>query len=348
MSRLLVVADTMVGGLGAVARDHARWFGEHGWQVTLAAPAPSGAADGPPQPGGAAGVVDLPVPGSARQIRLMLRAAGRLRHAAADVCADIVHVHGMRSAAIATVAGIRRPFVSVHGVTAMASDPPMYHAVRRSGRAVVARLAAEASSAEPGYGTGWRYLAFASALLPGLDGLPFPPAGSIPTFAWLGALDARKQPDVFIRALAELAGTGRRVRGIVAGDGPRAAEMAELVRTTNAPVELVGHASPRRVLAEAWAVALFSRGEGTPLAVEEAMWAGRPVVASRLPGIEYLMGTTGWLAGDANHAAAAFAELCDHDVARAAGAASGRRIRAVIAPDDPWPALEQAYRRRLR
>ena len=327
---LLIVADTLDGGLGAVVADQARWFAARGWSVTLAAPG---------------GPVDLPVPGSIRRIGASVRAARRLRRIVADTHPAIVHVHGLRSTAIATVAGIRRPFVTVHGIAAAPSDPPLHHLARRLGRALVPRLAAVAASAEPGYGSRWTYTPFASPRLRELDGLPFPAAGTVPTFVWLGLLDERKQPDAFVRAIADVAASGQPIRGVVAGDGPRTAEIAHLAHVIGAPVDMVGHVDPATAIRDGWAVVLLSRSEGTPLAIEEAMWAGRAVVASRLPGIEHLAGHTGRLVDDPADVAPALVALCDHQTARAAGAAAATRIRAVIAPDDPWPAVEKLYRR---
>ncbi|MHB8662654.1 MAG: glycosyltransferase family 4 protein [Acidimicrobiales bacterium] len=338
---LLVVSDTLAGGLGAVAQHHARWFRERGWSVTLAAPLATAVDQ-------TSDVVDLAIPTTIRHPLAASRAAIHLRRIVARAQPDVVHVHGLRSAAIAVAAGIRRPHVTVHGITAMPSDPPAHGAARRLGRWLVPRIAAVAASAEPGYGPRWRYTPFASPRLAALGEVPFPPATAVPTFAWLGSLDERKQPEVFVRAIADLAASGQPVRGIVAGTGPRAGEIARLVHTTGAPVDLVGHADPVDVLGEAWALALFSRGEGTPLVVEEAMWARRSVVASRLPGIEQLVGTTGTLIDQPSDAAVAFAELCEHERARRAGEVAGVRIRAILSLDDPWPAVEASYVDRLR
>jgi glycosyltransferase involved in cell wall biosynthesis len=208
-------------------------------------------------------------------------------------------------------------------------------------------IAADASSAEPGYGRRWRYLPFASPRLASLDVMPFPAPTTVPTFLWVGALDERKQPEMFVRALASVASSGRSVRGIIAGSGPRSAEIERLVTATGAPIRLVGHADPAPLLVDAWATVLFSRTEGTPLSIEEAMWVGRAVIASDLPGIAHLVGTTGALATTEAEAVAAVEMFCDNAHARAAGAAASARIRAVIDVDAPWPELAHRYESRL-
>ncbi len=318
----MVVADTMDGGLGAVARAQEEWFSARGWAVTLADPS---------------------IPPSIRHVGAAARAARRLRRLVGDVRPDVVHVHGMRSAAITLAAGVRRPFVTVHGMTPVASDPYGFHRLRLVGRAILPRIAT-VSSAEPGYRGRWRTVVFASPHLASVADLPFPPASSRPTFVWLGALDERKRPEAFVRAVADVASTGVAVRGVIAGDGPRRDEIAGLVHSLGAPVELVGHVAPATVLRDAWATALLSDGEGVPLAVEEAMWANRSVVASRLPGTSLLLGTTGTLVDDPAEAAVALSALCDHRIAKAAGEQAGRRVRAVVDPDEPWRTFEQLYR----
>jgi glycosyltransferase involved in cell wall biosynthesis len=248
----------------------------------------------------------------------------------------------LRATAIALAAGVRRPYVTVHGVAPAPSDPRLHHAVRKGGLALVGRLSTWPSTADASLGPPWHYLLMASPQLGAVGDLPFPGPGTTPTVAWVGRLDDPKQPEVFVRAVAAVSRSGTPVRGLMAGTGPRAARVAALVRETGAPVELLGHAPVEEVLAEAWMLALWSRSEGTPLAVQEAMWAGRAVVASPLPGIGRLVGGTGRLVGE-EAAVDAIRGLCDHEAARAAGEAARARVRSLLTPDSPWPEVERAY-----
>ena len=102
-------------------------------------------------------------------------------------------------------------------------------------------------------------------------------------------LSPEKGIDVAIEAAAS---TGIRLR--VAGEGPAAAELAELAARSGAPVEFVGRlerASVARELAGAAMVLMPSRyHEFAPYSALEAMAAGVPVIASSLGGLPELIG----------------------------------------------------------
>ncbi len=333
--QLLIVSDTLAGGMGALARTHAAWFTARGWDVRLAAP-----LDGTPP---SVEFVELPSVSSIRRIsevRAALRALRQLRGP------GVVHVHGMRSFVLCRLAGLPKPFVSAHGIHPADDDPVFYDRIRQAWFGLLPRLARGATSGEPTTVKGWTYYPFASPMLARIGELPFPDESSVPTVAWLGLLDDRKQPEVFVLALARLAEQGVTVRGLMGGAGDRFEEIKELVASTNAPVELLGQTDPVALLRASWALALFSKSEGTPLVVMEAMWVGRPVVASRLPGNEHMIGSTGALADDVASAADALrAIVTDHAYASSLGAAAAARVRTLLTPDTPWAELEQAYRR---
>lgn len=338
--QLLIVSDTLAGGTGSAARTHAAWFASRNWEVSLVAP-----LDGP-APVEPVRFIALPAVGSLRRIGEVRRARAALRAAWRSLGSPaIVHVHGMRSFVLCRLAGLPRPFVSVHGAHPSADDPRGYHAIRQAWFALLPRLSRGATSAEPTQVRGYTYTPFGSPLLATLDELPFPAAESPPTVAWLGLFDERKQPEVFVRAVAALSAAGVVVRGVMGGTGDRFGEIKELVASLDAPVELRGHADPVAVLRDAWVLALFSHSEGTPLVVMEAMWAGRSVVASDLPGNAFLIGDTGALANDVAGAAAALrAVVTSHEVAFTRGAAAAARVRTLLDVDTPWPQFEAMYR----
>jgi glycosyltransferase involved in cell wall biosynthesis len=120
-------------------------------------------------------------------------------------------------------------------------------------------------------------------------------------------------------------------------------ELAALVAELDAPVEMVGHRPPGPLLAEAWGLGLFSSQEAVTFAVQEAMWVGRPVVCSSLPGLRWLVGDSGFLADDVASATDAFRRLCDHETASALGDRAAIRARELIDPDATWPATKRAY-----
>ena len=105
-SKLLVVADSLEGGLGSVAVAHARWFEARGWQVTVAAPRELTAS--------LDAFEAVPFPETARDVIGMGRAARRMRAVHRAVAPAIVHCHGLRSFAATRLAGVKA-FVTLHG-----------------------------------------------------------------------------------------------------------------------------------------------------------------------------------------------------------------------------------------
>jgi glycosyltransferase involved in cell wall biosynthesis len=334
--RLLVVSDTLHGGLGGVVRRQAAWFAQRGWDVVVAAP-----PDGPAPE--SSRYRPLPEVTTARSVRAVARAARTARRVHRDERPDVVHVHGLRTLLIARLGGVPTPFLTFHGGGPHSTDPRGYREVWAHLRDFAPRLAMHATSVDPGLGGAWHYEPQASPMLATLDVLPFPPAASTPTIAWLGRLDEPKRPDLFVRAIARAAQV-RPVVGLLAGDGPRRGEVEALVAELHAPVEVLGQVDPVPVLTKAWAAALLTDWEGTPLAVMEAMWAGRPVIGSQVPGVAHLVGDAGYLVDSAEAAARAFVVVADdHEATRACGAAAAARIRGLVSPDSPWPDVLAAY-----
>ncbi|MDP1793866.1 MAG: glycosyltransferase, partial [Acidimicrobiales bacterium] len=192
--RVLIVSDTLAGGMGTLARAHAAFLVGRGWEVCLAAPA-DGSVPTPP-----ARFATLPVVSSLRRVGQMRAARAALRAVWRDFGAPdtVVHAHGMRAFLLCRVAGLPKPYVSVHGAHPSDDDPLGYDRLRRAWFGLLPRLSRGATSGEPTDVPGWTYSPFASPLLAKVDRLPFPPADSEPVIAWLGLLDDRKQPDVFV------------------------------------------------------------------------------------------------------------------------------------------------------
>jgi glycosyltransferase involved in cell wall biosynthesis len=187
----------------------------------------------------------------------------------------------------------------------------------------------------------WSFRPYASPLLTELHQLPYPHTER-PTFAWIGAFNQQKSPEIFVRALASLSSTG--VRGVMAGTGPRSDEIAQLIASTRAPVEMVGQLDDiTGLLSETTAVALFSRFEAVPFALQEAMWAGRQVVATPHSGIRWLCGDDGRYAATVDESASHLRALTDRDVAEREGRRAAVRVRHLLAPAGQWIEIEQAF-----
>lgn len=340
--RLLLVADSCEGGLGAAVKAQALWFSRHGWRVAIAAP------DAPMRinpEGGRLTAMDLAIPKTARALRDMLRAARDLRALLHDWPPNTIHAHGLRSLAVAILAR-SHPYVTQHGLGHVPSDPPGYRFVRTAGLWAAARLARAAFSAAAGMPVTWRFVAHASPKLRDLCRMPFPSDGP-PTFVWLGRLSEQKRPEDFVRVAAEM----RRAvefRAWIAGDGPLREPLERLAVTVSAPVEFLGHVEDvAGLMRVAWAVVLISRFEAVTFAAQEAMWAGRPVVASDLPSLRWLIGEDGYLVRSADELRKALHALSDREHARMMGDRAAMRIRRLISADAPWPELERLFREDL-
>ena len=121
---------------------------------------------------------------------------------------------------------------------------------------------------------------------PATDSLP-------PTLLAIGRLDPQKGFDWLLqgasRLLAELPG----FRLVIVGEGPERTRLAARIRAAGLEdrVELPGWQNdiPRR-LQSATLVLIPSRWEGMPNVLLEAMASGRAVVATRVEGVEELLG----------------------------------------------------------
>ncbi|MFE7631883.1 glycosyltransferase [Kocuria sp. NPDC057446] len=147
-----------------------------------------------------------------------------------------------------------------------------------------------------------------------------------------GRLTAVKGQRWLVEAAALLAPDRPRLRVVLLGEGELRQELEDLVaeRGLTGAVHLPGHRADARMLLDAADVfALPSRAEGMPLTVLEAMEAGLPVVATRVPGSEEVVahGETGLLVppGDAEELAAALAALLDDGRRRARYGEAGHR-----------------------
>lgn len=178
---------------------------------------------------------------------------------------------------------------------------------------------------------------------------PPPPAGAACRLLFLGALVERKGLDVLLDALARPALRALDWRLAIAGNGAtapwasRAAAGGILER-----VDFLGWTDPATALAGADLLVLPSRAEGMPMAILEAMSAGRAVIATRVGEIAELVrdGETGLLVepGDVASLAAAIAALVpDPDRRRSYGRAARRAHAAAYGIDRSLERLDRVF-----
>jgi glycosyltransferase involved in cell wall biosynthesis len=144
-----------------------------------------------------------------------------------------------------------------------------------------------------------------------------------------------KAHEVFLEGAARLARARPDVRFVVVGDGERRAALEALAaaRHLGERVRFLGWRSDLdRIYADLDVVALTSRNEGSPVALIEAMAAGRAVVSTAVGGVADVVtdNVTGWLVpvDDPDALAARIGALLADPGARArAGAAARVQVR---------------------
>jgi glycosyltransferase involved in cell wall biosynthesis len=359
-SRICYVIGTTAGGTGRHVEMLARGCAQRRLAVNVLGPA-SARGLFPDVTFDAVDIAHRPRP--PRDVASVLR----LRRLLARHAPDVVHAHGQRAGALSVLAlaGTRRPatVVTVHNAA-----PPgaVAGAVYRALERLTARRADAVLCVSPDLADRMRR---AGARDVSLAVVPAPPAvspsagatgraradigaGGRPVVLAVGRLAPQKGFDVLIEAMTILARRDPAPVLVIAGDGPLASQLADRSRAAGTDVRFLGQrADVPALLAAADVVAVPSRWEGQPLIVQEALRAGRPLVASRAGGIPRLTGEDAALLvppGDpAALASAVDALLDDHVRARALGTAALARARALPSESEAVDAAIAVYDRLL-
>ncbi|MDO4569391.1 MAG: glycosyltransferase family 4 protein [Planctomycetia bacterium] len=166
---------------------------------------------------------------------------------------------------------------------------------------------------------------------------------------WVGRFSARKNPELLVRATAQLsAETRERLHVRFVGEGPLEADLREAIQ--NAQLEETCEIVPfqedvRPLLASCDILVLTSHEESFGLVLVEAGMFGAPVVAVRSQGPAeiVLSGETGFLVppGDVPALAESLEALVTNDELRSAmGAANQRRVLELYNPEQNTRQLE--------
>jgi glycosyltransferase involved in cell wall biosynthesis len=362
--RIAVVIATTAGGTGRHAAMLAAGCAARGMTVSVLGPAAARHFFEQAMPA----VRYLPVeiaatPRPARDAAAVLR----LRRLLARCGPDVVHAHGLRAAAAASLALMLTPrhspalLVTVHNAPPPGAGPgALYRGLERltAWRAdavccVSADLAGRMRRA------GAREVSLAVVPAPAAG----PPsaeavakaradieAGRSPVVLAVGRLVPQKGFDILIDAVARLRNRQPVPVLVIAGEGLLAGPLAARARAAGVEARFLGaRTDVPALLAAADVVAVPSRWEGQPLAVQEALRAGRPVVASRAGGIPALTGEQAALlvepADPAALAAALASVLDDPALASRLGAAAAARARDLPSADDAVDAAAAVYSR---
>jgi glycosyltransferase involved in cell wall biosynthesis len=312
--RVLLVLATSTGGVGRHVRSLLHGLQERGADVTVAGPASTQQVfDFPSYVVVEIGDAPNPVRDAAAVVALR-KLAGR---------ADIVHAHGLRAGALAPA--VRPLVVSWHNAQLVESRLGRLlerHAARRAD----VTLAASDDLARTALAAGGRDVRVCPVAAPRLVPTGNDPGLGHPLVLAVGRLHPQKGYDVLVDARPHLGN----VTVAVAGDGPLRAELEQRAPQIN---WLGRRDDVADLYAAADVVVLPSVWEARSLTAQEALRAGRPLVATDVGGMASLVGDGAVLVppGDAVALGTAVRRLLDQPEEAAALAARG----AVIAAG--WP-----------
>jgi len=362
-ARVAYVIAATTGGTGRHAAMLAAGCAERGMQVSVFAPAATRSLF-PAVAFAPVDIADRPRPvRDAAAVRRLRKLIGRR-------APDVIHAHGLRAAAAAALAlagrggARRRPamLVTVHNSVpaAGALARGVYLALERlTARRADAVLCVSDDLAERMRRAGARDVALAV--------VPAPPAAAPsaqaigkaradigargrPVVLAVGRCAAAKGFDILLQAAITLRDRDPAPLLAIAGEGPLAGPLAARARAANLEVRFLGwRADIPALLAVADVTVVPSRWEGQPLVVQEALRAGRPLVASRTGGITALTGEDGAVLvppGDPGRLASAIASVLDDPVLSASlAAAAAARSLMLPSPADAVDAVAAAYAR---
>jgi glycosyltransferase involved in cell wall biosynthesis len=360
-SRISYVIGTTAGGTGRHAEMLARGCAERRLVVSVFGPAAARRLF-PAVTFTAVDIAERPRP--ARDAASVLR----LRRLLARQAPEVVHAHGQRAGALTVLAlaGTSRRQCPATVVTVHNAVPPgvisgaVYRVLERlTAQRAGAVLCVSPDLADRVRRAGARDIALAVVPAP-TAALPSPGdviraradmgAAGRPIVLAAGRLAPQKGFDVLLEAMITLQHRDPAPLLVIAGEGPLAGQLAGRSRAAGTDVRFLGQRSDiPALLAAADVVAVPSRWEGQPLIVQEALRAGRPLVASRVGGIPDLTGEDAALLvppGDPGPlASAVLALLDDQAMTRALGAAALARARTLPSESDAVDAALAVYGR---
>lgn len=352
-TRVVLVLGTSTGGVGQHVRSLAGRLVSAGLRVVVCGPRGTEELFG----FAATGARFVPVEiASGPRAATDPRTVARLREVTAG--ADVVHAHGLRAGLLAVLAATGRGTpVVVSWHNAVLGGPGLARTVSGLLERVVARGATITLGASDDLVA--RALALGGRdvrLAPVGVGLPRLPnrvplavreelgAGSRPVVLAVGRLHPQKGYEVLVAAAARWAHRDPVPLVVVAGSGPLEARIRAEVDRLGAPVRLLGRRDDMAdLLSAADVVVLPSRWEARSLVAQEALHAGRPLVATAVGGLPGLLGDGAVLVppGDVDAFDQAVRALLD-DPGRAGEVAARGRARARTWPTEDDTAAQVA------
>jgi phosphatidyl-myo-inositol alpha-mannosyltransferase len=342
-------ALSVPGGVQAHVTALAAALRELGHEVVVVGPGGSEATDLGEHTVTVGRVTSVPFNGSVAPVALSPVAARSTRRALAAIGPDVVHVHEPAVPWVGVAAATTDVAPVVGTFHAWSDDVRLYRAARPITRRVVGRVAVRLAVSEAAAGYHARALGVPDSsfrVVPnGVDVDRFAGARPFegfrhperPTLLFVGRLEPRKGLATLVRAFTRLKTDRPELQLLVVGEGPERARCEALLPPgLRRDVRFLGRV-PHEDLPRYYAtcdlyVAPSLGGESFGIVLLEAMAAGRPVVASDIPGYRCVAtdGRQGRLVPPDDHAALATAigALLDNRVLRDAMAEDGRRTVA--------------------
>jgi len=253
---------------------------------------------------------------------------------------DIAHFHNSKMGIVgrlaAKLAGVPAVYYTVHGwglnpATAGKLYGAMSFAERIAARASSEIVFVSNADRETGLENRWAREAASRVIYNGIGESPpgcarvretLGIAPKLPVLAFVARLAEPKDPLFAMKVSETLAARGFEHRLLIVGDGPLRTRCDDLAREQSGQCRTVflGHRTDARaILGEADVFCLFTKWEGLPVSVIEAMFSGLPVVASAVGGVPELVrhGRTGYLLEgfDCEKATGYLSELiCDREL----------------------------------
>ncbi|MCU1690335.1 MAG: glycosyl transferase group 1 [Jatrophihabitantaceae bacterium] len=349
------VLGTSTGGVGVHVRSVTAGLVDRGWSVQVLGPHATDELFGFTAAGATFVPVEIgapvPGPGLLRCVRAVRAAAPR---------AGVVHAHGLRATVVCVLAR-RRPLLATWHNLVLDEQPGSLRMTLRRRIAAVARGAvavvgerAAARGATVSLGAS-QDLVERIAALGGRDVRLAPVAATLTAAArdpaavrrelgiddgalllvTVARLHPQKGLEVLIAALDARArdphAGGPAVQAVIAGSGPLEHELAGRISDTGAPVRLLGRRDDvADLLSAADLVVLPSRWEARSLVAQEALLAGRPLIATDVGGLPELLGDGALLVppGDPRALREAIDQLASDPQERAALARRGAQRAA--------------------
>jgi glycosyltransferase involved in cell wall biosynthesis len=307
-------------------------------------------------------VTIIPTMRSAINVRLDLASLFALKRLILRAAPDLIHAHSSKAGFIARLAGLftRTPVIfTAHGWGFAPGTPLLQKSFVWTAEALSATASARVICvSEYDESLARRWLPFASSRLTtirhGIPDIPLvaSPQRQPPRISMVARVSGQKDHALAIEAFSRLKSDSALLRLI--GEGTRSSELQGLLASVPQPVRsrvecLGSREDVARLLADSEIFVLFSKYEGLPLTIIEAMRAGLPVLASDVGGVRELVSPrrNGLLVPRDDLAAAveALQFLVDHPQERAKLGAAGRmRYLSEFGEQRMLSSTERVYR----